>query len=79
MRFLLLSLLFFNGCAKKFLQKQEDLKEINSTIEPDNVLSIVRQANDYDPVAPWTWFGIIVASVCLFCFAPLLFKKSILD
>lgn len=75
MRFLLLSLLFFNGCAKKFLQKQEDLKEINSTIEPDNVLSIVRQANDYDFVGPWIWFGIIVGSICLLCFTSLLFKK----
>tara|TARA_B100000989_G_scaffold102200_1_gene74722 strand:- start:37027 stop:37254 length:228 start_codon:yes stop_codon:yes gene_type:complete len=75
MRFLLILLLFFNGCGGKFLQKSEDLKEINSTIEPENVLSIVKQVNDYDHTSPWIWFGIIIGFVCLFCFAPLLLKK----
>ena len=75
MRFLLILLLFFNGCAKKFLHKSEDLKEIISTIEPENVLSIVKQVNDYDHASPWIWFGIIIGFVCLFCFAQLLLKK----
>ena len=75
MRFLLFIFLFFSSCSKKFLQENGKYKNIDSNTTDYNVLSIVNDAQNYDYIGPWVWFGMIIGSVILLSFTSLIFKK----
>jgi len=76
MRFLFLALLFFASCAKKIVQENEKYKNIDSNTTDYNVLSIVNDAQNYDYIGPWIWFGMIIGLVMLLSFASLIFKNE---
>ena len=76
MRFLFLTLLFFASCANTFVQENEKYKNIDSNTTDYNVLSIVNDAQNYDYIGPWIWFGMIIGLVMLLSFASLIFKNE---
>lgn len=75
MRFLLFISLLFSSCSKKFIQELKKDEVVDSNITDYNVLSIVNDAQSYDYVGPWVWFGLIIGFVMLISFASLIFKK----
>jgi hypothetical protein len=75
MRFLPLIYLLFSSCAKKFIQKTEKHDKIDSPAVDSNVLSIVNEAQNYDYLGPWIWFGLIIGIVLFCSFSSLIFKK----
>lgn len=75
MRFLAFIFLLFSSCSKKFIQETKKDTIIDSNTTDYNVLSIVNDAQNYDYIGPWIWFGMIIGLVMLLSFASLIFKK----